>query len=99
MQECKTLSMLGQLSKLEVLYIHNLRGVKSIGEEFYGNYRDSKTLFPKFKIFEILRMVNLEQWKDVATVMNCTAFPHLESLTMCSCLKLTNIPNIFATHS
>ncbi|XP_022931804.1 putative disease resistance protein RGA3 [Cucurbita moschata] len=95
----KTLPILGQLSKLEVLYIHNLRGVKSIGDEFYGNYRDSKTLFPKLKTFEISRMVSLEQWKDVATVTNCTTFPHLENLTMCSCLKLTNIPNIFATHS
>ncbi|XP_023516664.1 disease resistance protein TAO1-like [Cucurbita pepo subsp. pepo] len=91
--------MLGQLSKLEVLHIYNLRGVKSIGDEFYGNYRDNKTLFPKLKTFEILSMENLEQWKDVAIVMNCTIFPHLESLTICFCDKLTNIPNIFATHS
>ncbi|XP_022931806.1 putative disease resistance protein RGA3 [Cucurbita moschata] len=96
---CKTLPMLGQLSKLEVLYICNLRGVKSIGDEFYGNYRDSKILFPQLKAFEISNMDTLEQWKDVGTVTNCTTFPKLESLTIRSCLKLTNIPNIFATHS
>jgi len=96
---CKTLPMLGQLSKLEVLEISDLSGVKSIGDEFYGNYCDNKTLFPKLKTFEIWRMDSLEQWNDVATVTNCTTFPHLESLTIRSCLKLTNIPNIFTTHS
>ncbi|XP_022961420.1 disease resistance protein RGA2-like [Cucurbita moschata] len=98
-KRCKTLPMLGELSKLEVLKIYNLSGVKSIGDEFYGNYCDNKTLFPKLKTFEIWNMDSLEQWNDVATVTNCTTFPHLESLSICSCLNLTNILNIFATHS
>ncbi|XP_022925386.1 disease resistance protein RGA2-like [Cucurbita moschata] len=97
-KKCETLPMLGQLSKLEVLKINELSAVKSIGCQFYGNYCDSRTLFPKLKRLDILQMDNLEQWEEVTALTNSTAFPHLESLTICSCLKLKNIPNIFTTH-
>ncbi|XP_022932629.1 disease resistance protein RGA2-like isoform X2 [Cucurbita moschata] len=96
--KCETLPMLGQLSKLKALQITKLSALKSIGDEFYGNYRDSRTLFPKLKAFHIWFMDSLEQWEEVDTLTNCTTFPHLESLIIRYCLKLTNIPNIFATH-
>ena len=97
-RRCETLPMLGQLAKLEFLEICELSGLKSIGDEFYGNYRNSTTLFPKLKRLDILQMDNLEQWKEIVVVSNCTTFPRLESLIIESCLKLMHIPNIFSTH-
>ncbi|XP_022932644.1 putative disease resistance protein RGA3 [Cucurbita moschata] len=98
-ERCETLPMLGQLSKLKVLQMHSLSGVKSIGDEFYGNYCESRTLFPKLKRLYVWKMDNLEQWKEIAALSNCTTFPHLENLTIGVCLKLTSIPNILVTHS
>ncbi|XP_022932643.1 disease resistance protein RGA2-like [Cucurbita moschata] len=97
-KRCETLPMLGQLSKLKFLKISKLSAVKSIGDEFYGNYRDSRTLFPKLEEFEIYLMESLEQWEEIDTLTNCSTFPHLKSLTILSCPKLMNIPNIFATN-
>ena len=90
--------MLGQLSKLEVLKINELSTIKNIGSQFYGNFRDSRTLIPKLKKLDILQLDNLEKWEEVATLTNPTTFPHFKSLTICSGLKLTNTPNIFITH-
>ncbi|XP_022145154.1 putative disease resistance protein RGA3 [Momordica charantia] len=97
-ERCETLPMLGQLSKLEVLEIHCLHSVRSIGEEFYGNYRNARTLFPKLKTFHISEMSSLEHWEEIKSVSNGTIFPHLESLSIVCCLRLKSIPNFFASH-
>ncbi|XP_038900029.1 putative disease resistance protein RGA3 [Benincasa hispida] len=95
---CEALPMLGQLSKLEVLELRCLHSVGSIGEEFYGNYREKRTLFPKLKAFHINEMISLENWEEIMVVSNGTIFPHLESLSIVCCPRLTNIPNFFASH-
>lgn len=95
---CETLPMLGQLSKLEVLEVRCLYSVRSIGEEFYGNYHEKRTLFPKLKTFHISEMINLENWEEIMVVSNGTIFPHLESFNIVCCPRLTSIPNFFASH-
>ncbi|XP_038874765.1 putative disease resistance protein RGA3 [Benincasa hispida] len=96
-ERCETLPMLGQLLKLEVLEIRNLHSVRSIGDEFYGNYCKERTLFPELKTFHIFEMKSLEHWEEIASISNGIMFPHLESLSIISCVKLMNIPNIFAS--
>ncbi|KAA0044611.1 hypothetical protein IC582_017233 [Cucumis melo] len=95
---CETLPTLGQLSKLEVLELRCLCSVRSIGEEFYGNYREKRILFPTLKTFHICEMINLENWEEIMVVSNGTIFSNLESLYIVCCPRLTSIPNLFAYH-
>ncbi|KAA0044619.1 putative disease resistance protein RGA3 isoform X1 [Cucumis melo var. makuwa] len=97
---CEALPMLGQLPNLEELNISNLLCLRSIGNEFYGNYdhpnNNHKVLFPKLKKFVLSHMHNLEQWEGlVFTSKKDAIFPLLEDLNIRHCPILTSIPNIF----
>ncbi|XP_038901555.1 putative disease resistance protein RGA3 [Benincasa hispida] len=98
-ENCEKLPMLGQLNNLKELEIYNFHGVRSIGNQFYGNDSNQKTFFPKLEIFVLEGMKNLEQWEDQITKddasSNVTKFPYLKRLKIIGCPKLINIPDVF----
>ncbi|XP_022748099.1 putative disease resistance RPP13-like protein 1 [Durio zibethinus] len=85
-QNCNSLPPLGQLPSLKELTVHDLAGVKTVGQEFYG---DSVVAF---KSLETLMFGRMENWEEWLPFTNEQGFPSLHKLLMTECRKLTGIP-------
>ncbi|XP_022145229.1 putative disease resistance protein RGA4 [Momordica charantia] len=90
--KCEMLPMLGQLPNLEELRVSFMGSVRIIGSEFYGNNSNSREqiFFPKLRQLSFSHMEKLEQWEELSNGIN---FPHLETLSMFYCSKLTSVPD------
>ncbi|XP_034701770.1 putative disease resistance RPP13-like protein 1 [Vitis riparia] len=87
---CSSLPPLGQLPSLKHLSILEMKGVKMVGSEFYGNASSSNTIKPSFPSLQTLRfgkMYNWEKW--LCCGCRRGEFPRLQQLCINECPKLT----------
>ncbi|KAM5576766.1 putative disease resistance protein RGA3 [Rosa sericea] len=103
---CEEVPILGHLSNLKHLAITNLRNLKCVGIEFYGNYHVSDAaaasmepiiLFPALKTLSIGNCYQLSEWMEAWMMPSgkVVVFPCLEELSLTYCRKLINAPSHF----
>lgn len=78
---CFHLPLLGQLPLLKELSISVCKGIKIIGEEFYGN-NSTNVPFKSLEVLEFESMINWEEWFCLE------GFPLLKTLSLRYCPKL-----------
>lgn len=82
-KRCTQLPSLGLLCSLKSLTIKGMRGIKSIGLEFYGEQCPNP-----FRALEILCLEDLEAWEDWNAVEENESFPKLQELSLVNCPSL-----------
>ncbi|CAI8596064.1 unnamed protein product [Vicia faba] len=78
---CSHLPPLGQLPFLKELSISGCKGIKIIGQEFYGN-NSTNVPFKSLEVLELKSMINWEEWFCLE------GFPLLKNLNIRYCPKL-----------
>ncbi|WKA00306.1 hypothetical protein VitviT2T_018674 [Vitis vinifera] len=87
---CSSLPPLGQLPSLKHLSILEMKGVKMVGSEFYGNASSSNTTKPSFPSLQTLRFEKMYNWeKWLCCGCRRGEFPRLQKLCINECPKLT----------
>ncbi|KAL6312005.1 hypothetical protein AAG906_017642 [Vitis piasezkii] len=87
---CSSLPPLGQLPSLKHLSILQMKGVKMVGSEFYGNASSSNTIKPSFPSLQTLRFERMYNWeKWLCCGCRRGEFPRLQQLCINECPKLT----------
>ncbi|KAL8479536.1 hypothetical protein ACS0TY_026437 [Phlomoides rotata] len=95
--ECEEIPTLGQLPRLESLYLYRLKNVKSIGSSFYGvdncSSKETVCVFPALERLELKDMGNFREWEgfEIPSDAQVKVFPHLKYLVFENCPQLTNI--------
>ncbi|KAK2638708.1 hypothetical protein Ddye_026503 [Dipteronia dyeriana] len=88
-KNCKILPSFGVLSSLKNLTIKRMKGIKSLGSEFYGDGWSKP-----FLSLETLCFTNLEDWEFWNPVKENESFPNLQELSIVQCPKLCErLPN------
>ncbi|XP_048425304.1 putative disease resistance RPP13-like protein 1 [Pyrus x bretschneideri] len=106
--KCEGVPLLGHLPNLTELKISGMANFKCIGVEFYGydlvnnvatTSKEIITLFPTLKILYILKCNNLIEWMKapMMSTKKVVVFYCLEMLTINSCSKLRNAPDVFGS--
>ncbi|RVW24159.1 putative disease resistance RPP13-like protein 1 [Vitis vinifera] len=86
---CSSLPPLGQLPSLKHLSILEMKGVKMVGSEFYGNASSSNTIKPTFPSLQTLRFKKMYNWeKWLCCGCRRGEFPCLQELCINECPKL-----------
>ncbi|XP_019079095.1 putative disease resistance RPP13-like protein 1 [Vitis vinifera] len=86
---CSSLPPLGQLPSLKHLSILQMKGVKMVGSEFYGNASSSNTIKPSFPSLQTLRFERMYNWeKWLCCGCRRGEFPRLQKLCINECPKL-----------
>uniref|UniRef100_F6H904 Disease resistance RPP13-like protein 1 n=1 Tax=Vitis vinifera TaxID=29760 RepID=F6H904_VITVI len=87
---CPSLPPLGQLPSLKHLSILQMKGVKMVGSEFYGNASSSNTIEPSFPSLQTLRFEKMYNWeKWLCCGCRRGEFPRLQELCINESPKLT----------
>ncbi|QCD95238.1 disease resistance protein RPM1 [Vigna unguiculata] len=81
---CVCLPSLGLLSSLKTLEIIGLKGISSIGVEFYGSNSS-------FMSLETLNFIDMKEWEEWEC--KTTSFPRLQHLFVNRCPKLKGLSN------
>jgi hypothetical protein len=85
-RKCTSLPAVGQLPLLKDLFIEGMAGVKSVGDEFYG-----EGCSQPFRSLETLCFKDMEEWENWSPNGE---FPHLRELSIKNCPKLLGtLPN------
>ncbi|KAL5737345.1 hypothetical protein ACOSP7_030106 [Xanthoceras sorbifolium] len=88
-KKCTSLPSLGLWSSLKSLTIEGMRGIKSIGFEFYGD-----GWLKPFPALETLCFEDLEEWECWNPVKENESFLELQELSIVNCPKLSKrLPN------
>ncbi|GMN75629.1 hypothetical protein TIFTF001_056334, partial [Ficus carica] len=85
-KNCCLLPPLGQLPSFRNLYIKEMDGLESIGNEFCST--SLTTPFPSLEKLHIDSMGSLERWSFTGAEQEGEIFPHLKTLDIRSCDKL-----------
>ncbi|TYH81365.1 hypothetical protein ES332_D03G195500v1 [Gossypium tomentosum] len=93
---CESLPPLGQLHNLQFLELRNMKKVKRMGNEFYGNegidgMNKVIKVFPALKKFTLNGMANLKKWTAMAATKTIM-FPCLVELNIWDCPMLKSVP-------
>ncbi|XP_072996174.1 putative disease resistance protein RGA1 isoform X1 [Typha latifolia] len=94
---CEYLPVLGQLPKLEEIFIREMLQVRRISEEFCGVRNTTGTSFPSLKRLDLMEMLELEEWVTAVAgdgERGASLFPCLEELNIQNCPKLQIRPCI-----
>ncbi|RVX04511.1 putative disease resistance RPP13-like protein 1 [Vitis vinifera] len=84
------LSFPAWLPSLKHLSILQMKGVKMVGSEFYGNASSSNTIEPSFPSLQTLRFEKMYNWeKWLCCGCRRGEFPRLQELCINECPKLT----------
>ncbi|KMT17021.1 hypothetical protein BVRB_2g042230 [Beta vulgaris subsp. vulgaris] len=86
-KRCERLPPLGQLPLLTYLKVKGMKGIKQVGEEFYGALDCSSVPFKALRGLFFMKMKNWEKWAH-SPVDNNRAFPCLEDLLVEDCISL-----------
>ncbi|KAK8678032.1 hypothetical protein V6N13_143549 [Hibiscus sabdariffa] len=86
-KRCDHLPTLGELPFLEIIYMHRMNAVKTIGREFYGE--DTRRLFGSLKELTLIDFPDLELWWSIS---GGNEFKSLVKLTISKCPRLMNMP-------
>ncbi|XP_034700909.1 putative disease resistance RPP13-like protein 1 [Vitis riparia] len=87
---CSSLPPFGQLPSLKHLSILQMKGVKMVGSEFYGNASSSNTIKPSFPSLQTLRFKKMYNWeKWLCCGCRRGEFPRLQELCISECPKLS----------
>jgi hypothetical protein len=85
-RKCTSLPAVGQLPLLKDLFIEGMAGVKSVGDEFYG-----EGCSQPFRSLETLCFSYMKEWENWSPNGE---FPHLRKLSIKNCPKLLGtLPN------
>ncbi|CBI23757.3 unnamed protein product, partial [Vitis vinifera] len=85
---CPSLPPLGQLPSLKHLSILQMKGVKMVGSEFYGNASSSNTIEPSFPSLQTLRFEKMYNWEKWL----CCGSPQIREWKMSECDSIEWIP-------
>ncbi|XP_026661852.2 putative disease resistance protein RGA3 [Phoenix dactylifera] len=89
----ESLPPLGQLPFLKELHLGNMRAVKRIGREFYG---DTGVAFPSL---EVLKFKGFGEWEKWLEADGAQFLPRLRILDLRDCYKLAKVPLLFLSSS
>ncbi|KAG5233413.1 disease resistance protein [Salix suchowensis] len=92
--DCRQLSTLGCLPRLEILELGGIGAVKCIDNEFYSSGGRAGVLFPALKELTLSDMDSLEEWMVLSGERD-QVFPCLEKLSIEGCDKLKSIRVLF----
>jgi hypothetical protein len=93
-EKCKKLPTAGHLSRLKILEIEGMDGVKIIGDEYYSGGRSgTDPIFPALERLSLVKMKSFVEWKvpqggggDAVVVLPCLeefyimGYPQLKSI-------------------
>jgi aquaporin TIP len=90
LQGCKHLPPLGGLPNLRLLYMNDIPNLKSVGKEFYGDYK----ICQKLRVIVLHSMDSLEEWWTTRSSNEDGEFliPNLHLLYVVDCPKLKFLP-------
>ncbi|XP_010542336.1 PREDICTED: putative disease resistance RPP13-like protein 1 [Tarenaya hassleriana] len=106
-RNCTSLPPFGRLPGLKELHISRIRGLRSIGSEFYfGNSSPRDQEIQPFRSLQTLRIDDLpdwEDWLDVRLARGELLFPSLQKLFILKCPQLTGflptrLPDMISLH-